>query len=464
MQLVIPSRADSEESPSRLRRGSLPLAPLGVGMRMNKTFFIETWGCQMNDLDSQRLSGSLKLRGYRRVDDERQAALILLNTCSIREKAENKVYSRLGELRELKNGRHVQIGVCGCVAQQEGERILSRAPWVDFVMGPGNVGHLDEVLAGGKTIAVDFPEDRRYDYLTVDRPSATKAQVTIIEGCNKNCTFCIVPTTRGREVSRSFDDVLAEVRAAVDTGRVEIELLGQTVNAYRCPATGRDFGALLEAVAAIDGVRRLRFMTSHPAEVNDSMIAAMRDHQNISRYLHLPVQSGSSRILRRMKRLYTREKYLETIQRIRQAIPQIHFSTDIIVGFPGETEEDFQQSLSLMEEVRYGSLFAFKYSPRPGTPAPKIGPPVDDDVATERLTRLFALHERIQQERLQSYQGRILDVLVEGPSKHDPSMLSGRTDDNWVVNFVADPATPLGSMLGVRIDQAQHHTLRGEAT
>src|SRR5438309_1489325 len=425
-----------------------------------KTFFIETWGCQMNDLDSQRLSGGLKLRGWRRVDDERNANLILLNTCSIREKAESKVFSRLGQLRELKAERDLKIGVCGCVAQQEGERILSRAPWVDFVMGPGNVGHLDAVLAGGKTIAIDFPEDRRYDYLAVDRPSATKAQVTIIEGCNKNCTFCIVPTTRGREVSRPFDDVVAEVRAS---GRVEIELLGQTVNAYRCPVTGRDFGALLSAVAEIDGVRRLRFMTSHPAEVNDSMIAAMRDHANISRYLHLPVQSGSSRVLRRMKRLYTREKYLETIARIRAAIPEIHFSTDFIVGFPGETEEDFQETLSLMETVRYGSMFAFKYSPRPGTPSLKIGPPVEETIADQRLTRLFALHERIKRERLESYRGRVMPVLVEGPSKHDPSMLSGRTDDNVVVNFVADPATPLGSMLGVRIEQAQHHTLRGEA-
>src|SRR5438445_4005407 len=427
---------------------------------MSKTFFIETWGCQMNDLDSQRLSGGLKVRGWSRVDDERQASLTLLNTCSIREKAESKVFSRLGQLRELKAERQLQIGVCGCVAQQEGERILNRAPWVDFVMGPGNVGYLDEVLSGGKTIAIDFPEDRRYDYLTVDRPSATKAQVTIIEGCNKNCTFCIVPTTRGREVSRPFDDILSEVRASA---RVEIELLGQTVNAYRCPISGRDFGALLSAVAEIEGVRRLRFMTSHPAEVNDSMIAAMRDHANISRYLHLPVQSGSSRTLRRMKRLYTREKYLETIARIRSAIPEIHFSTDFIVGFPGETEHDFQQSLTLIEEVRYPSLFAFKYSPRPGTPAPKIGPPVEDSIADERLARLFALHEQIKYQRLQSYRGRVVPVLVEGPSKHDPAMLSGRTDDNFVVNFVADPATPLGSMLGVRIEQAQHHTLRGEA-
>jgi tRNA-2-methylthio-N6-dimethylallyladenosine synthase len=314
----------------------------------------------MNDLDSQRLSGSLKLRGYTRVESETEADLILLNTCSIRDKSEQKVFSELGRLRELKRERGVQIGVCGCVAQQEGERILERAPYVDFVMGPGNVGYIDEVLAGRKRVAIDFPEDRRYDYLTVDRPSATKAQVTIIEGCNKNCTFCIVPTTRGREVSRPFDDVLLEVRAAVETGRVEVELLGQTVNAYRCPISGRDFGTLLSAVAEVDGVKRLRFMTSHPAEVNDSMIAAMRDHENVSRYLHLPVQSGSSRVLRRMKRLYTREAYLAIVERIRAAIPEIHFSTDVIVGFPGETEEDFQESLSLVEQIRYGSMFAFK--------------------------------------------------------------------------------------------------------
>src|SRR3954447_18832865 len=324
---------------------------------MTKTFFIETWGCQMNDLDSQRLSGALKLRGYRRVEDEREAGLILLNTCSIREKSEHKVFSRLGELRELKQERGaLQIGVCGCVAQQEGERIRERAPWVDFVMGPGNVGYLDEVLGGGKRVAVDFPEDRRYDFLALDRPSATKAQVTIMEGCNKNCTFCIVPTTRGREVSRPFDDVLAEVRTAVGEGHVEVELLGQTVNAYRCPTTQRDFGQLLAAVGEVDGVVRLRFMPSHRAEVNASMIAAMRDHANISRYLHLPLQSGSSKILRRMKRLYTRERYLEIVARIQEAIPEIHFSTDVIVGFPGETEEDFQESMSLIEQVRYGSL------------------------------------------------------------------------------------------------------------
>ncbi|MEO8381309.1 MAG: tRNA (N6-isopentenyl adenosine(37)-C2)-methylthiotransferase MiaB [Acidobacteriota bacterium] len=432
-----------------------------------KTYFIETWGCQMNELDSQRLSGSLRLRGYRRTEDEEQADLILLNTCSVRDKAEQKVFSRLGRLRDIKAQTGATIGVCGCVAQQEGERILARAPWVDFVMGPGNVGLLDAVLDEGKRVAIDFPEERHYDALAIDRTSPTKAWVTIIEGCNKNCTFCIVPTTRGREVCRPFHDVLAEVRAAVERGRVEIELLGQTVNAYRCPvsdpASNRDFGALLAAVAEVPGVVRLRFTTSHPAEVNDSMIAAIRDHSNISRYLHLPVQSGSSRVLRRMKRLYTREKYLELLARIRQAVPDILFSTDIIVGFPGETEEEFQETLSLIEEVDYGSLYAFKYSPRPGTSSLKLGPPPDDTIASERLQRLFELHERMKRDRLESYRGRVMPVLVEGPSRHDPSMLSGRTDDYWVVNFHGDPATPLGSILGVRIDSAQHHTLRGEA-
>ena len=428
-----------------------------------KTFYIETWGCQMNELDTQRLSGNLKLRGYRRVEEESSADLILLNTCSIRDKSEQKVFSHLGRLREMKRQRELTIGVCGCVAQQEGERIIQRSPWVDFVIGPGNVGHLDAVLEQQTRVAVDFPEDRGYDFENIDRTSPTKAWVTIIEGCNKNCTFCIVPTTRGREVSRPFEHVLAEVRAAVASGRVEIELLGQTVNAYRCPESGNDFGSLLSAVAAVPGVVRLRFMTSHPAEVDDSMIAAMRDHENISRYLHLPVQSGSSRMLRRMKRLYTREKYVETIARIRSIIPEIHFSTDIIVGFPGETEDDFQQTLSLIEEIRYGSLFAFKYSPRPGTPSLKLGEAVDDAIASERLQRLFELHERHKRERLESYRGRVLPVMVEGPSRHDPAMLSGRTDDYWVVNFHGDPATPPGSILGVRIDAAQHHTLRGEA-
>lgn len=427
---------------------------------MDKTFFIETWGCQMNDLDSQRLAGQLRLRGYRRVDLADEANLIVLNTCSIRDKSEGKVYSRLGKLREAR-ARGVRIGVAGCVAQQEGEAILKRAPWVDFVMGPGNVGVLDEVLSGRK-LALNFPEQRVYDYLSIDRPSAVRAQVTIIEGCNKNCTFCIVPTTRGREISRPVRDILAEVRHEMGQGRVEVELLGQTVNAYRCPETGADFAVLLQTLAAMPGLLRIRFMTSHPAEVNDRLIAVIRDNPNICRFLHLPVQSGSSRMLRRMKRLYTREQYVDLIGRMRAAVPKLNFSTDIIVGFPGETYEDFDATLSLMREIRYGSLFAFKYSPRPGTPALRLGQPVEERVADDRLGQVFALQEQIQRDVLESYVGKTVPVLYEGPSARDPEMLSGRTEDNWTVNFEgADSA--VGRMLQVRIDQALHHTLRGEA-
>ena len=437
-------------------------APLEPGAAP-KTFFIETWGCQMNDLDTQRMSGHLKLRGYRRIEDESSADLILLNTCSIREKSEHKMFTRLGVLRELKRQKGTRIGVCGCVAQQEGEAILSRAPFVDFVIGPGNVGYLDSVLAGDTRVAVDFPLDRRYDYLSLDRSSAVRAQVTIIEGCNKNCTFCIVPTTRGREVSRPLDDILREVRHAVSTGRVEIELLGQTVNAYTCPVSGSGFAELLAAVAGLAGVHRLRFITSHPAEVTSGMIGAIRDHANISRFLHLPVQSGSSAVLRRMKRLYSRERYLEIIGEIRREVPDVLFSTDIIVGFPGETENDFAETMSLLEEVRFGSFFAFKYSPRPGTAAPRIGPPVDDAIASERLARLFALQESIERETLQNYTGTVVDVLYEGPSRHDDAMLSGKSDHNWTVNFSARAKPEVGSMVPVLIQEVRHHSLRGEA-
>jgi tRNA-2-methylthio-N6-dimethylallyladenosine synthase len=427
-----------------------------------KTFFIETWGCQMNDLDTQRLSGALKLEGYRRVESEHEADLVLLNTCSIREKSESKVYSRLGQLREVKS-RGGMIGVCGCVAQQEGEALLERAPHVDFVIGPGNVGSIREVLSGGRRIATSFPEDRRYDYESIDRPSATLAQVTVMEGCNKNCTFCIVPTTRGREISRPVRELLAEVEFALRSGRVEIELLGQTVNAYRCPETGADFGALLSAVAGTRGVNRLRFMTSHPAEAKPSMIAAMRDHANISRYLHLPVQSGSSAVLRRMKRLYTREKYLSLVADIRREIPDIVLTSDIIVGFPGETDQDFEQTLSLLQEVRFGSIFAFKYSPRPGTPALRLNGAVDDALASARLNRVFEVQEEIQRETLKGYEGRTVMVLYEGTSRHNPEIMSGRSEHNWTVNFSGNSATPVGELVRVRITSAQHHTLRGEA-
>jgi tRNA-2-methylthio-N6-dimethylallyladenosine synthase len=353
--------------------------------------------------------------------------------------------------------------VCGCVAQQEGEAILARAPHVDFVMGPGNVGYLDEVLEGRARVAVDFPEARRYDWVTIDRPSNVRAQVTIIEGCNKNCTFCIVPTTRGREVSRPMRDILAEVSHAVSTGRAEIELLGQTVNAYVCPETGADFGELLARVAATGGVLRLRFMTSHPSEVTPRMVSAMREHANICRYVHLPVQSGSSSVLRRMKRLYSREKFLATVAMLRDAMPEIRFSTDVIVGFPGETDADFEETLSLLEEVRFGSIYAFRYSERPGTASLRLGAPVDDVVANERLNRVFEIQNRIEREVLLAYEGEVIPVLHEGPSRNDASVCSGKSEDNWTVNFTSKVPLPQGVLVQVRVVSAKHHSLFGEA-
>ncbi|MDX1583941.1 MAG: tRNA (N6-isopentenyl adenosine(37)-C2)-methylthiotransferase MiaB, partial [Thermoanaerobaculia bacterium] len=368
-----------------------------------------------------------------------------------------------GRIRPLKDERGTRIGVAGCVAQQEGDAIIRRAPYVDFVMGPGTVGLLDEILDGSRRVATEFPDDRRYDWLTVDRPSPVRAQITVIEGCNKNCTHCIVPTTRGREISRSFQSILKEVRHAVSTGRTEIELLGQTVNAYRCPETGKVFGELLEGVAVIEGVRRVRFVTSHPSAVDQRMIEAIRDHSNICRYLHLPAQSGSSKILRRMKRLYTRERYLEVLDWIRSEVPDVRFSGDFIVGFPGETDEDFEQTLSLMETVRYGSLFAFVYSPRPGTPALRLADEVDPDVARQRLNRLFEIQARIERETLERYVGRTVDVLHEGASKHSDAIRSGKTEDNWTVNFSSDAAIPVGAIVPVLVREAGNHTLKGEA-
>lgn len=429
---------------------------------MGKTFFIETWGCQMNDLDTQRIAGQLKLRGYRRVEQEHEANLLLLNTCSIREKSEQKVFSRLGELREVKSGSGARIGVLGCVAQQEGENLIDRVPFVDFVIGTGNVGQLDDVLDGSRRVAIDFPEERTYDYLAIDRPSAVRAQVTIIEGCNHNCTFCIVPTTRGREISRPLQDVVREIEVAVESGRVEIELLGQTVNAYRCPRTGADFAALLERVAQTPGVLRVRFMTSHPIDMTRRTVEVMRDNSNICRFLHLPVQSGSSAVLRRMKRLYTREKYLEIMDELRREIPAMRFSTDIIVGFPGETDADFEQTMSLLEEVRYGSIFAFKYSPRPGTPALRLPGEIDDVVASERLSRVFALQERISREILHGYVGQSIEVLYEGPSRHDSAVSAGKSDDNLTVNFTSGRSLHPGALVRVAVTGAGHHTLKGE--
>ena len=434
-------------------------------MTRPRRVFIETWGCQMNELDSQRMLGQLMQQGVLPTLHPSEADVILLNSCSVRDKAEQKVYSRLGEYRLFKRDRQdLLIGLCGCVAQQEGEKALARVPDLDFVLGPGRVGELSEVVAkrraGERVVATGFPENRNYDIDAVSRNGEYKGMVTIIEGCNKNCTFCIVPQTRGPEQSRPMADILREVEHLLEYGFLEIELLGQTVNHWRYG--DHDFADLLDAVASLPGLRRLRFVTSYPRDFTPRMVEQIGRHENICPYLHLPVQSGSDTVLRRMGRGYTREEYLNLVGQLRTARTGLALSSDIIVGFPGETDDDFEQTLDLLREVRFSALYAFKYSPRPGTAAPRLGGAVDADLASERLQRLFRVQEEIQQEIHNSLVGEEYEILVTGWGKK-PGTQVGRTSCHRMVHFQtgSEPAM-LGQTTRVRVQSALAHSLLGE--
>jgi tRNA-2-methylthio-N6-dimethylallyladenosine synthase len=438
-----------------------------TGGQRPRRVFIETWGCQMNELDSQRMAGQLMQQGILPTRQPAEADIILLNSCSVREKAEQKVYSRLGEYRLLKQERAgLMIGLCGCVAQQEGEKALARVPDLDFVLGPARVGELHEVVAevraGRRAIRTGFPERRTYELLPMDalsRDGEYKGMVTIVEGCNKRCTFCIVPQTRGPERSRPLDEILREVRHLLDYGFVEIELLGQTVNHWREPGGDLDFSHLLDRVARLDGLRRLRFVTSYPRDFTPAMVEQVARHPNICPYLHLPVQSGSDPVLRRMGRGYTRAEYLALTGELRQARPGIALSTDIIVGFPGESEDDFQATLDLIRELRFATIFAFLYSPRPGTAAPRLDGDVAGDVAAERLQRLFALQDGIQRDLNRAMVGSEHEILVTGWGKQ-PGTQTGRTPCHRIVHFPSDPTPiPLRRLTRVRIESALGHSL-----
>ncbi len=437
--------------------------------RRSRRYFVETWGCQMNELDSQRLSGQLMQLGFIPTRNPTDADLILLNSCSVRERAEQKVYSRLGEYRLLKvDNPELRIGLCGCVAQQEGERALDRVRELDFVLGPARVGELREVLAravaGERVVAVGFPPDRQYDFDAISRDGLHKGMVTIIEGCNKKCTFCIVPTTRGPEACRPLATIREEVEHLLRFGFAEIELLGQTVNHWREPDGAADFADLIDAIAPLPGLRRLRFVTSYPRDFTPRMVELYRRHANLADYLHLPVQSGSDRVLRRMGRGYEVGDYLSLIGELRGARPQLAISTDLIVGFPGETENDFEATLALVERVRFAALFAFCYSPRPGTPALRLSEPeIPEDVASARLQRLLELQNRIQREINEGLVGRELEVLVTGPGK-SLETIQGRSSCHRIVHFCAPrlEATPkAGSWVSVRIERALTHSLLG---
>jgi tRNA-2-methylthio-N6-dimethylallyladenosine synthase len=445
---------------------------MSLSPRLPERFFVETWGCQMNELDSRRLAGQLVAQGMEPTADPAAADWILLNSCSVREKAEQKVYSRLGEYRLLKAERPgMRLALCGCVGQQEAERALSRVAELDLVLGPARVGELGRLLpalrAGERVVAVGFPEAREYDLDALSRDDSPKGMVTVIEGCDKRCTFCIVPTTRGPERCRPLADVVAEVRHLLALGFEEIELLGQTVNHWREPgATGTealDFADLLDAVAPLPGLKRLRFLTTYPRDFSDRMIDCLARHANLCDYLHLPVQSGSDRVLRRMGRGYDVASYLELVGRIRAARPSVALSTDLIVGFPGESEDDFQATLALVETVRFTALFPFRYSPRPGTAALKLlDDAIPEAVAEERLQRLNDFQNRIQAELNAGLVGATKEVIVTGAGK-SPGRLRGRTSCHRIVHFEGGATPPVvGAFVDVRVVRAMAHSLAGE--
>ena len=432
--------------------------------------YIKTHGCQMNEYDSAKMADVLAAsHGLEVTDDEADADVILINTCSIREKAQEKVFSQLGRWKSLKKGdKPVIIGVGGCVASQEGDAIIQRAPFVDVVFGPQTLHRLpqliDRVRAEGKpAVDISFPEIEKFDNLPAPRKEGPTAFVSVMEGCSRYCTFCVVPYTRGEEISRPFDDVIAEVAALAEQGVREINLLGQNVNAYRGPmhdGTHADLALLIEFVAAIEGIDRIRFTTSHPVEFTDRLIAAYANVPQLASFLHLPVQSGSDRVLAAMKRGHTALEYKQKIRRLREARPDLCLSSDFIVGFPGETDRDFEATMKLIEEVGFDHSFSFIYSRRPGTPASSFEDDVSMAVKKQRLQRLQARINEQAAAISDTMVGTVQRILVESPSKKDAAELAGRTENNRVVNFAGHPRL-IGQFVDVTITRAMSNSLRG---
>jgi tRNA-2-methylthio-N6-dimethylallyladenosine synthase len=445
---------------------------------MAKKYLIETFGCQMNVHDSERMAGLLDRAGYEPTTDDGEADVIVINTCSVREHAEEKLYTRLGELRVLQQetGRNPIVAVAGCVAQQEGASLLANTNGkvIDVVMGTQRLKLLPVLLADASrspfpVVDVDPMDDVSFPLGMVRRGDPVRAYVTIIEGCNDHCAFCVVPYTRGHERMRAKADILADVREAVASGRKEVQLLGQIVNHYSAPDDPAcDFAQLLSEVDAIPGVERIRFASPHPRHTGARLIEAVRTLPRVCKHLHLPVQSGSSRVLRAMRRRHTREEYLDLVARIREAIPGVALSTDMIVGFPGETAADFEDTLSLTEAVQYHSMFSFKYSPRPNTlAAARMADDVSGGEKTSRIVALQALQRTIQTRLHERAVGREMDVLVDSASRRRAGEVSGRTSGNIVVNLPIPAETPAAGWIGrtvtVRITRSGPHSLWGEA-
>ncbi len=436
---------------------------------MAETFFIKTFGCQMNEYDSAKMADLLsESLGATAAATPDEADILLLNTCSVRDKAQEKVFSLLGRWRDLKAERpHTIIGVGGCVASQEGEALLRRAPFVDVVFGPQTLHRLPEMIGQVRTgvrrvVDVSFPEIEKFDRLPDARQVGCTAFLSVMEGCSKYCTFCVVPYTRGEEISRPFDDVLAEATRLAELGVKEITLLGQNVNAYRGPLHGgghADLATLIYYVAAIDGIERIRFTTSHPVEFTDALIDAYAEVDKLAAFLHLPVQSGSDRVLALMKRGHTAAEYVEKMEKLKRARPDICISSDFIVGFPGETEQDFEETLALIRTVGFDQSFSFIYSPRPGTPAAAL-PDLPREVKQARLERLQALVDSQAAAISRKMTGTVQRILVERTSKRSERELAGRTENNRWVNFAGDPAL-VGQFVDVVITEPLRNSLRG---
>lgn len=434
-------------------------------------FYILTHGCQMNEYDSEKMGDVLRAtHGLEPTPDPEQADVLLINTCSVREKAQEKVFSELGRFRQLKELKpDTLIGVGGCVASQEGEAIIKRAPFVDFVFGPQTLHRIGEMITERKqqrkpVVDISFPEIEKFDRLPEPRADGPTASVSIMEGCSKYCSFCVVPYTRGEEISRPFDDVLAEVASLVEQGVREITLLGQNVNDYRGPRYEggvADLATLISYLASMENLLRIRFMTSHPLAFSNQLIEAYATIPQLADHLHLPVQSGSDRILAAMKRGYTALEYKSKIRRLRKVRPNISITSDFIIGFPGETDNDFTDTMNLIHEIGFDNSFSFIYSPRPGTPAAQL----PDNVPLEiKKQRLQILQQRIMQNTRQISEamvGTTQQILVSGYSRQGTHQLSGRTENNRVVNFTGDPAS-IGKIIAIKITEALTNSLRGE--
>ncbi|RMD49953.1 MAG: tRNA (N6-isopentenyl adenosine(37)-C2)-methylthiotransferase MiaB [Ignavibacteria bacterium] len=426
--------------------------------------YIETYGCQMNVADSELVMGILKNKGYELTEDADNANVILLNTCSVRDNAEQRIYGRLGNLKKYKEEKGTVIGILGCMAERLRKDLIEEKKMVDLVVGPDEYrklpGFIDEAFAGEKGIGVKLSKTETYDDLTPYREDGLSAWISVMRGCDKFCTFCVVPFTRGRERSRNLDSIVEEIKQLSQRGFREVTLLGQNVNSYN--DNGRDFADLLAAAARVDRAMRIRYTTSHPQDLSDKLLYTMAEHPNICNYIHLPVQSGSNRILELMNRTYTIEHYLELIDKARKIIPGVSFSTDIIAGFPTETFEDHVATLDVMQKVKYDGAYMFKYSPREGTKAYRMEDDVPEDVKTKRLNEIIDLQQRISYEINQEMIGTEELVLVEGFSKKSNEYLAGRTDTNKVVIFPKDDNIKPGDYVKVKINRATSATLFGD--